>query len=544
MDRKDFLKTLTLAGIGSPFLLNGMPSRFMNQFADFSLSCDEVNDRCLVILRMAGANDGLNTVIPISQYDTYANLRPNIKIANTGAAGYISLDSTVTQDKMVGLNPNMSGFKTLYDSGKLTLFNGVGYPNPNYSHFRSENLMFSGKDGSVNQDLTDGIFGRYLGALYPGLAGNPTTQNPDPLAIQLGNLNPCLFYEHNVEKNIEYNVTGFQTNLFNSLKVASAQQLITPSEYNDLLNYIKGVEVSMDSYYNRVMSVFNAGNNSTVTYPNSTLGKQLKTVARLIKGGSKTKIFQVNVGSFDTHVNQVQSGSTNLGTHANLLGDIANSILAFQNDMENLGISNKVLTVSFSEFGRQVKENASLGTDHGDLAPFFVIGNNISGGIMGSHPVFTNATSFYYNQTERKFDYRQIFASLLQDWLGADTGLINASELQNFVTPTTKVNIVAPNKTASVVCANALNVTEVNTKNKILLYPNPADSFITVDFGTLNANNSHIQIFDISGRKLIELQNNSSVQRIPLDNFKNGIYIMTITGENISFNSKFIVKKG
>ncbi|MBS1572247.1 MAG: hypothetical protein JST62_07635, partial [Bacteroidetes bacterium] len=154
MDRKDFLKTITLAGIGSPFLLNGMPSRFMNQFADFSISCDEVNDRSLVILRLAGANDGLNTVIPISQYDTYANLRPNIKIANSGTTGYIPLDTTVSQNKLVGLNPNMSGFKTLYDTGKLTLLNGVGYPNPNYSHFRSENLMFSGKDGTVNSDLT------------------------------------------------------------------------------------------------------------------------------------------------------------------------------------------------------------------------------------------------------------------------------------------------------------------------------------------------------------------------------------------------------
>lgn len=543
MDRKEFLKTMTLAGIGTPFLLNGMPSRVMNRFADFSISCDEVNERSLVILRLAGANDGLNTVIPISQYDTYANLRPNIKIANTGAGGYISLDSTVSQEKLVGLNPSMTGFKSLYDSGKLTLFNGVGYPNPNYSHFRSENLMFSGKDGANNQDLFDGIFGRYLGALNPGLGGNPTVFNPDPLAMQFGNLNPCLFYEHAVEKSIEYNATGFQNTLFNSLKSANAQQLVSPSEYNDLLNYVKGVAASMDSYYNRVMSVFNAGNNSTVTYPNSSLGKQLKTVARLIKGGSKTKIFQVNITGFDTHVNQVQTGSTNLGSHANLLGDISNSILAFQSDLENLGLVNRVLTVTFSEFGRQVRENASLGTDHGDLAPFFVVGNNISSGIRGDHPVFTNSTNYYYNQSQRRFDYRQIFASIIQDWLGADSGLMDTVDLQSFVTPSQKGEIVVPNKSANVVCAASLFTEEKASIKKMKIYPNPADIFITLDFGLEDCVKSHIQIFDSSGRQILELHNSEQVLRIPIENFKNGLYVLTVLCENGKrFSEKFLVK--
>ncbi|MBL7881455.1 MAG: hypothetical protein JNN23_16610, partial [Chryseobacterium gambrini] len=116
MNRKDFLKLISLAGVGAPFYLNGMPSRFMNQFLDFQLNCDTVNDRSLVILRLAGANDGLNTVIPISQYSTYAALRPNIKIASSGTGSYIPLDSTVSSGKLVGLNPSMTGFKSLYDS--------------------------------------------------------------------------------------------------------------------------------------------------------------------------------------------------------------------------------------------------------------------------------------------------------------------------------------------------------------------------------------------------------------------------------------------
>ncbi len=537
MDRKEFLKIASLAGIGAPFVLNGMPSRFMNHFLDVQPNCDTVNDRVMVILRLAGANDGLNTVIPISQYDAYANLRPNIKISNTGTGAYIPLDSTVSSEKLVGLHPSMTGFKSLYDSGKLVLMNGVGYPNPNYSHFRAENLMFSGKDGTNTSDLTDGMFGRYLGSLFPGLAGNPTVQRPDPLAIQLGNLNPSLFYENMVERNIEYNLSGFQTTLFNSL-----QNTIVPSEYNDLLNYIKAVEVSMDTYYNRVLAVFNAGNNSTTTYPNTTLGKQLKTVARMIKGGSKTKIFQVNIGGFDTHVNQIQSGSNNLGTHANLLADISNSIAAFQADIQILGIENKILTVSFSEFGRQVRENGSLGTDHGDLAPFFVIGNGISGGILGNHPVFTNTTSYYYNQNQRRFDYRQIFASLMQDWLGADSGLIANTELQDFVTPANKVDLVLPNLKADVVCAT-LGSSEVKTATGVNVYPNPAKDYFTIDFSSIKYNSLKLTLFDLSGRLIISKEESHYQEKLEIQtsNLPDGNYILNIKTDQNSYSKRVLV---
>lgn len=544
MDRRNFLKMITLAGIGAPFMLNGMPSRLMNQFLDFNVNCDPINDRVLVILRLAGANDGLNTVVPISQYDTYANLRPNIKINNSGAGAFISLDSTVSQSKQVGLHPSMNGFKSLYDAGKLTLLNGVGYPNPNYSHFRSENLMFAGKDGSNNQDLLSGIFGRYLGSLYPGLSGNPTTQSPDPLAIQMGNLNPCLFYEHLVEKNVEYNISGFQSSLFNNL---FNTVIPTQSEYNDLLTYIKGVASSMDGYYNRVMQVFNAGNNSSISYPSSTLGKQLKTVARLIKGGSKTKIFQVNLSGFDTHVNQIQSGSTQLGTHANLLSDVSNSIAAFQADINALGIGNRILTVSFSEFGRQVRENSSLGTDHGDLAPFFIIGNNLNAGIMGDHPLFTNSTSYYYNQNQRRFDYRQIFASLLQDWLGADSGLITATELQDFVTPTTKLDLITSSQVASTVCSNALSTTEASVvTEKIKIYPNPAKEYVTIEIPLNSANDEAIFVmYDASGRQVISKKQRVSLGKIQLfiGNLSDGNYILKIKLGHKEFTNKIIVLK-
>jgi len=525
-----------MAGVGAPFYLNGMPSRFMNQFLDFQLSCDAVNDRALVIIRLAGANDGLNTVIPVSQYSTYAALRPNIRINSSGTGSYIPLDSTVASGKLVGLNPSMTGFKNLYDSGKLLLMNGVGYPNPNYSHFRSENLMFSGKDGSASADLLDGIFGRYLGALYPGLAGNPTTLNPDPLAIQMGNLNPCLFYEHTTEKNIEYNMTGFQSSVFSNLNLIN-------SEYNDLLSYIKGVASSMDAYYNRVMQVFNAGNNSTTTYPNSSLGKQLKTVARMIKGGSKTKIFQVNLSGFDTHVNQVQAGSTHLGAHANLLGDIANSAAAFQADIQQLGIANKIMTVTFSEFGRQVRENGSTGTDHGDLAPFFVIGNAAAAGILGDHPVFTNQTSFYYNQNQRRYDYRQIFASLLQDWLGASTSLMVTSELDYYVTGNQKVDVISNAQKAGTVCASTLGTSDVVSEKGIKIYPVPASQYLYIEVENGKYTEIKYQMLDMSGRMILQRTERPVSGRIEISvsSVPQGTYILKLTMDHEEISKKVMV---
>ncbi|KMQ59284.1 hypothetical protein ACM46_19315 [Chryseobacterium angstadtii] len=536
MNRKDFLKLVSLAGVGTPFYLNGMPSRFMNQFLDLQLNCDTVNDRVLVILRLAGANDGLNTVIPISQYSTYSALRPSIKINNTGTGSYIPLDSTVSSAKLVGLNPSMTGFKDLYDSGKLLLMNGVGYPNPNYSHFRSENLMFAGKDGSTSADLLDGMFGRYLGALYPGLAGNPTTLSPDPLAIQMGNLNPCLFYEHTTEKNIEYNLTGFQNSMFNTLKN------LLNSEYQDLLTYIKGVAASMDSYYNRVMQVFNTGVNSSATYPNSSLGKQLKTVARMIQGGSKTKIFQVNISGFDTHVSQVQAGSTHLGTHANLLADISNSLKAFQTDIQQLGIADKIMTVTFSEFGRQVRENASTGTDHGDLAPFFVIGNAAAAGILGDHPVFTNYTSYYYNQNQRRYDYRQIFASLLQDWLGASTSLMVTSELDYYVTGAQKVDVIKDSQKANAVCTT-LGTSNLIAENGIKIYPVPANQYVYVELDSRKSSEITYQLLDMTGRSILQRSEHIVSNRLEINvsDILQGNYILKVKANGKEVTKKIIV---
>ncbi len=424
MKRREFIKLSTVLGVGTPLVLNGLPARAFSFMAPPIVNCADINDRIMVVVRLAGANDGLNTVIPLAQYSQYSTLRPTLKLANTGANAIIGVDATTA------LHPAMTGFSNLIQAGKLAIFPGSGYPAPNYSHFASENTLFAGKDGNTNDAITSGLFGRFLEKMLPGFAGNPNTIIKDPLAIHMGTTNPSLFYNNPLNTNIEYNITSFQSSLFSQLFQATVPPA---SDYEALLSHIETLESAMDVYYDTVISRFNAGNNSTTTYPNTNLGKQLKTVARMIKGGSKTKVFQVTLGGFDTHVNQVISGATHTGAHATLLTDVSNSIAAFQTDLEVLGLADKVVTLTFSEFGRQVRENASTGTDHGNISPLFVVGTHVTAGVYGGHPSLAvpaaSTTAFQYPEAERKWDYRQVYATLLQDWMGADNSVITATEL-------------------------------------------------------------------------------------------------------------------
>lgn len=436
MKRRDFLKSLGMVA-PVPLLLNNTPVSILNSLSMYPVleDCSAITDRVMVVLRLAGANDGLNSVIPIDQYDTYANLRPTIRIKDSGAHAYINLDSTLPVAEQMGLHPNLTGIKSLYDDGKVSLIHGVGYPASNRSHFASENTMFAAKDGNTNAVLDDGMIGNYLNVAFPGAAENPTPEMPDPLAMQLGENNPIsTFISKDAAKDTSYNLTAYQDALLQIPNPATSISAPSNSEYEDTLEYVRNIESVMDAYYTRIFAVYTVGRNSTVTYPDTSMGNQLKIIARLIKGGSKTRVYMTNLGSFDNHANQVEAGSSHIGTHADLLAEFNDSLVAFQADLVNLGLDERVITVTFSEFGRTVDENSNNGTDHGDLAPMFVIGTNIVPGIIGQHPDLSNLgdDGRRYAEEERKFDYRQVYTTLLQDWLGASDLALNSSPLKNF----------------------------------------------------------------------------------------------------------------
>lgn len=453
MKRRKFLH---IAGALSPapFVLNSMPVKAFSSIAlNAALSCSEVQNRALVIIQMRGGNDGLNTIIPVDAYGTYADLRPDIKIPESGTEGYINLDTTLDIQDQVGLHPAMTGIKSLYDNGMAHVVQGAGYPIHNRSHFKSTDLILSGGDGTeANFNLSDGWMGRYLEYNYNSVIGNPSPQMPDPVGIQLGNKKPSLGFHSADEHAVSINMSGQDpSGFFTLISEIGLDPIanIPSSDYGDRLEYIQGIEEGTEVYAKRISQVFNNGRNSTAAnYPDTYLANQLKTVARLLHGGSKTKIFLVDMTGFDTHVNQVETSSALVGKHASLLSQLSDGVKAFQDDLAAMQLEDRVMTATFSEFGRKAHQNASLGTDHGTLGPMMIFGKNINGGVTGTNLDLTDLVNGASENLQ--WDYRNIFADLLKNWLGADDGALTATGFLNYLDA--GIDLIVNDKKADTSC--------------------------------------------------------------------------------------------
>jgi len=430
MKRRNFLK-YTAPLTASPLMLSGAtmmrPFATHKMLAALTADCATVSERAIVLIQLKGGNDGLNNLIPVNQYDAYAGLRPTIKISQSD---YIELDTTMALDDQVALNPVMTAIKTMYDDGMVNIVQGVSYDNQNKSHFKSRDLYWIGGDGTTsNGAIENGWMGRYLDAAYPGVAGNPSSGFADPLGIQLGDSKPALGFSSANLNEISVNLYGQDPGGYYSLvnSVGGAPITNVPSsEYGAELSYIMNIENSVEVYAQRITNVFNSGANSSTTYPDTDLANQLKSIARLLDGGSQTKIFLASIDGFDTHTNQVVSGATGTGKHADLWQKISDAVKAFTEDLGNLGLEERVLTTTFSEFGRKAVENGAFGTDHGTLSNMIVFGSGVNPGVLGANVDLTNLEQGTQLQG-MQYDYRQIFTTMLQDWLGASDSLLGTA---------------------------------------------------------------------------------------------------------------------
>ncbi|MEL7123868.1 MAG: DUF1501 domain-containing protein, partial [Bacteroidota bacterium] len=427
MKRRDFLYN-GFAGAIAPIFFAGVGFRPMGASLVPSMMCD-YSDRVLVILYLAGANDIVNTAVPLNQLSAYASNRANIRLPESAL---INLDSSLPDNQLLGLHPNLTGFKSLYDEGLLSIVQRVGYPTPNRSHFASEDIMLRGIDGTVQIDSEEeGWVGRFLKDRYPNYRGGPFGEELDPLGIILGKAPSTGFHteeEHEVSINLSgQDPAGFY-NIISSLSGEPITQFPN-SDHGKILQYLTSIEKSTQVYSERISEVFNRGSNSmSAGYPDTDLGDQLKTIARLLSGGSMTKVFMARKGGWDNHVNQVVGSNTATGNHANLLGDVSNAIQAFQNDLKALGVDQRVCTVIFSEFGRKIEQNGNMGTDHGTLSSMFVVGSQVQAGVMGQNLDLNDKDrQGAANPDQLQHDYRSVFSSILQDWLGASDGALLSS---------------------------------------------------------------------------------------------------------------------
>lgn len=544
MKRRNFIKLSSTASV-----LSLLPTDVFALFKSAGMeTCPNINGKKIVLVQLAGANDGLNTVVPINQYDKYASLRPNIKLSNTGINGIINLDTNLSLADQVGLHPSLVGFKSLYDSGLMRVIQGVGYPTQDKSHFKSTDLWLSGGDGTpANNVSQSGWVGRFLENYY----ADYLTAN-FPLGIQMGSSENSLGFHGEVEHGMSLNINGQDPSGFYSVingLGGAAPNNIPNSEYGDLLKFILENDTSSNTYAQTISAAFNSGSNS-LTYPNTSIANQLKTVARFISGGLQTKVYLVKIGGFDTHDLQVAAKTTShLGKHADLLTQISESIKTFITDLNNQNKGEDVIAVTFSEFGRKAAENGNLGTDHGEIAPMFVFGSSIAPGVSGTNINLNEAVvgNNYQVQTVQH-DYRRVFSTILQDWLGANNATLDLS-FYNYTTNSgyanTKItNMIKSQNRVPPSCYNykVLELDDFEIKNEVVVYPNPSSEIISVH----SPNNiNSITVYSIDGRSIQTYINpiTSSDFTIKVQNLSVGLYTLKVNTDNGTFSKKVIIRR-
>lgn len=481
MQRRKFIRNTAVAAVGVPGMINGLSFKsfgegtYLSQLADTAVA----NDHILVIIQMAGGNDGLNMVIPLDQYGNYYNARPNIAIDQSKVLALTGTAAT-------GLHPSMTGLRDLYNDGKLSIIQSAGYPSSSFSHFRATDIWMTASDSNVI--LSSGWLGRMLNANYPGYpTGYPNATYPDPLAIQFGSSTSLELLGPNAQMAV---TISNPNNIINGVADVENPAPATPA--GDKLLYVRSISQQANQYSQRISATYNAGNTTTTTYPNTTLANQLKVVAKMINGGLNTKIYVCNFSSFDTHSNQTNSIDTSIGTHANLLAQLSDAIKAFHTDLTTMGKDQRVVGMTFSEFGRRIKSNASGGTDHGVAAPMFLFGSQVTGGIIGNNPTIPAVVGVNDNIPFQN-DFRNIYASLLKRWLCQDDVTMTEIMLQTF----TQVNI----------CNNTECLGPVPPPPGLSLvtnYPNPVQGETTVEFKT-DGGHTLIQLVGQNGRMISTL---------------------------------------
>jgi uncharacterized protein (DUF1501 family) len=434
--RREFLRSTVLGGALAstvPAFLANTFSALQAQAADSAIQTATGRDgQILVVLQMAGGNDGLNTVVPFSS-DYYRRSRPHIAIA--------SKDVLKVNDDL-GFHPSLAGFKDLYDNGHLSVVQGVGYPNPNRSHFRSTEIWQTASDSEKFEKY--GWLGRYFDNACAGC--DPTVgvsigrQMPqsfaakNPLGISLENPQQYRFIagdrkrgggsEESFRKLNETD-EGMTMESGGAAEANSGDTIgsihgKTPHT-GSVLDYVERTSMDAQISSDKIIAVSGKIQNKA-EYPQSPLANNLKLVARLIGGGLPTRIYYVSQGGYDTHINQ-------LPAQQRLLKDLGDSVKAFTDDLKAQGNLSRVLVMTFSEFGRRVSENANNGTDHGAAAPMFIVGEKVKSGLLGKYPSLAPADLF---QGDMKFttDFRTVYAGVLEAWLKTPSAPILGRQFQ------------------------------------------------------------------------------------------------------------------
>lgn len=342
--------------------------------------------RILVVIQLSGGNDGINTVVPFAD-EGYTKHRDKLRIQT---------DRLIKVNDQVGLHPALRPAADLLEDGRLAIVQGVGYPNPNRSHDVSMAIWQTARFDPT-EHKTFGWIGR-------AMDGQATPADGSPHSILLGNENPPISLRGRRS-------TSVSLAHLDDLKLKAGTSFFgTPAKNtdNDLLAFARRASLDALATADLIDEVAKNSTGDNSSYPKTELAGRLKSIAQLIKADFSTPVYYAIQSGYDTHAAQ-------LPTHARLLRELAGAMKAFLDDLKDAGIADRVLMLCFSEFGRRVKENASLGTDHGTAGPVFIAGSRVNSGLIGGAPSMSDLEN---GDLKMQTDFRQVYATILQDWLG------------------------------------------------------------------------------------------------------------------------------
>ncbi|MEM6326846.1 MAG: DUF1501 domain-containing protein [Bacteroidota bacterium] len=505
--RRRFLGTLGLGAAGLNGLgAWGMPSVLAGWGPNGALLPD--GDTVLVLLQLDGGNDGLNTVVPFRD-DIYQRNRPTLGFTQNEVLG-------LTDD--LGLHPALAPLHRRYQNGDLAIVQGVGYDNSSRSHFRGTDVWVTAS--GADQTLSSGWPGRTLETSYPNLI-----QQTSPLGVQVRG-------ERQMFRGVAGGTGVSFSNPETLERLAEGGARYDPdaapaTTYGAEIAYVRTLANQSFRYGTALQSALDAGSNQTTypDHPDHDLGDQLALVARLIRGGLGARIYATAIDGFDTHINQA-------GRHSELLTVIATSVDAFLSDLETDGLADRVVVMTFSEFGRTLAENGAEGTDHAAAAPQFLIGRRVRGGMFGGPPDLADLDPF--GDLRHRYDFRQIYASVLTDWYGmpvSDTATVLGQTYETL--PLFSGAVGTPGVPS--VLPSALSAP----------YPSPSRGTVSVPFRLGSEQRVRLTIVDLSGRTVGVALNGtrsagSHTVRVPLDTMAAGVYLVHLETEDGTRDTKRI----
>ncbi|MFT5142901.1 MAG: hypothetical protein ACI80V_001878 [Rhodothermales bacterium] len=464
--RRDFLSSVGLTAAAGTLAMSGVPMRVFARTGMLQRLAAVDTDRVLVIVQLAGGNDGLNTVIPYRN-DLYFNARPTLGIT----------DSLSISDKF-GLHPQMQGLANMFGEGHMGVVHSVGYPEADLSHFRSTDIWMTAGDGDNVPDT--GWGGRYLDDAFPEYADTPSDF---PLAVQLGGGAPLLFQGPGAQMGMSIQSMELFDRLSTSAELFTTAGL-PDSRIGSEMAFLRSVANDSYRFAGAIQDASGSGQNAvSYTAPNP-LADQLSAVARLIRGGLGSRIYHVSLGGFDTHAGQA-------GTQATLLRYISEAVSTFMEDLSADGWDDRTLVMSFSEFGRRVDQNGSGGTDHGTAAPLFLFGPSVQGGFHGSEPDLANLVN---GNLAYGTDFRSVYGAVLTQWFGLPTTESEAILGGSFPAMDLVAGGLGTNSAADPAFPETVSLSQP--------YPNPAVGSASFNYGLPRAAAARMEVFDMLGRRV------------------------------------------